>query len=66
MTPTQYFESTDQVQIQKIGEDECFLVLGESKHVFSYDAIYDLALRLAGFIHHVQGSEPESKNHTLN
>lgn len=60
MTP-QYLDNLDQVLVMPIGDDDCLLDFRDQRVVLSYDAMYELALRLAELIHRA-GDRPASRD----
>ncbi|MDX9731743.1 MAG: hypothetical protein RBT63_08235 [Bdellovibrionales bacterium] len=56
----------DCIDVQRIGVDDCQMELGDARVVLSYDAAYELAIRLSRFIQSVQNLTETETEPVLN
>lgn len=58
----EFLDHHQDVMISRVGEDSCLIQTQKATLVLSYDAAYDLALRMAAWLESVQ-SEPRLSLH---
>lgn len=58
----EFLDHQKDLMISRVGEDSCVIQTPKTTLVLSYDAAYDLALRMAVWLESVQ-SEPRSRPH---
>lgn len=57
----EFLEQGEDLMISRVGEDSCLIQTQKASLVLSYDAAYDLALRMASWLETVQNDSPESR-----
>lgn len=58
MSSIKVLDTTDSIQIRELEDEYCLLDINGAKTALSYDAAYDLALRLAYFIQQMDSKAP--------
>ena len=59
-TTKEFLDQSEDLMVSRVGEDSCLIQTQKATLVLSYDAAYDLAIRLAHWLETVQSSSAES------